>query len=264
MTELEIKEHNRLWYKKTYDALIEKGRQRGNCKKDFQYYTESHHVIPICMGGKDGEQVLLTAREHLIAHMLLTRIYPDSLSLFNACMAMTMKTKDREGMKLSTRTLSDIRENFSRLKKGKKWTEEQKEKFSKRRKELKLKHSEETKKKISKANKGRKNTPEQLEKQSKALKGRIITKEWREKISKTCTGKPHPHKNPTLSEEVREKKRKICEQRTRELHPNSKKVIDKDGKVFASLTECSKYYNTSRASLLYWIRNNPEKGFKFI
>ena len=41
-------------------------------------YTEIHHIIPKCMGGTDDKSnlVKLTAREHYIAHKLLTKIYP--------------------------------------------------------------------------------------------------------------------------------------------------------------------------------------------
>ena len=63
MTELEIKEHNRLWYKKTYDSLIEKGKLRGNKKSELDYYTESHHIIPKCMGGTDEENAVRSLPE---------------------------------------------------------------------------------------------------------------------------------------------------------------------------------------------------------
>ena len=71
MTREEINYHNRLWYKKTYEALIDKGLNR--VLKD-NIYTEKHHILPKCMGGKDEENnyVIFTAREHIIAHMLLS------------------------------------------------------------------------------------------------------------------------------------------------------------------------------------------------
>ena len=37
-------------YKKHYNALIERARGR-----ELDAYVEWHHVIPKCMGGKDGE-----------------------------------------------------------------------------------------------------------------------------------------------------------------------------------------------------------------
>lgn len=64
-------------YKLIYEKLINRGLKRGHNKKKLGYYTESHHIIPKCMGGSDDENnlVLLTAREHLIAHVILFKIH---------------------------------------------------------------------------------------------------------------------------------------------------------------------------------------------
>ena len=67
-------------YQKIYDQLIEKRRQQPLIKKsrkdkDYQY-CEKHHIIPRCFGGDDSKDNLvnLTAREHYIAHVLISRI----------------------------------------------------------------------------------------------------------------------------------------------------------------------------------------------
>jgi len=36
-------------------------------------YVEHHHIIPRCIGGTDENIVPLTAREHFILHILLTK-----------------------------------------------------------------------------------------------------------------------------------------------------------------------------------------------
>lgn len=56
-------------YKRQYDLLIEKARQRGT----VEGYKERHHIIPRCMDGDDEKENLveLTAREHYVAHRLL-------------------------------------------------------------------------------------------------------------------------------------------------------------------------------------------------
>lgn len=62
-------------YKKIYDLLIEKAKNR-ILPKDT--YFEKHHIIPICVGGElynENNIVNLTAREHFIAHKLLCKIY---------------------------------------------------------------------------------------------------------------------------------------------------------------------------------------------
>lgn len=40
-------------------------------------YTETHHILPRCLGGDNSKDnlVKLTAREHFIAHLLLTKCY---------------------------------------------------------------------------------------------------------------------------------------------------------------------------------------------
>lgn len=50
MTKEEIEYHNRLWYYKTYNALIEKAL---NTKYPKDVYTERHHILPKCMGGSN-------------------------------------------------------------------------------------------------------------------------------------------------------------------------------------------------------------------
>ena len=78
--ENDIEYHNRIWYLKTYEALITKALERGLFKKDLNYYTEKHHILPRCMNGEDeiNNYVLLTYREHIIAHMLLSKMYPEN------------------------------------------------------------------------------------------------------------------------------------------------------------------------------------------
>lgn len=59
-------------YKQIYNNII-------NYRLDNPYsgYTESHHILPRSLGGTDDKSNLvnLTAREHYICHLLLTKIY---------------------------------------------------------------------------------------------------------------------------------------------------------------------------------------------
>lgn len=99
-------------YKRIYDNLIEKGRSRGKDKKALSYYTETHHIIPRCMGGnnKDDNLVLLTYREHIIAHLLLCEVYPENnlLKLAVFKMYQTKRPVDKE-IKICTKTLEEIK-----------------------------------------------------------------------------------------------------------------------------------------------------------
>jgi len=73
-------------YKKHYEMLIEKSRQR-----TLEGYYERHHIIPKCLGGSDDDDNIanLTPEEHFLAHQLLVKMYPNSPPLVNAAIIMT-------------------------------------------------------------------------------------------------------------------------------------------------------------------------------
>lgn len=93
-------------YYKWYKALASKQNRSLDC------YTEKHHIIPRSMGGKDTKEnlVVLTAREHYIAHLLLTKCtfgkakHKMSFALWN------MVNRDN-GFRTSSRMYAIIREN---------------------------------------------------------------------------------------------------------------------------------------------------------
>lgn len=60
-------------YKKIYDDLISSRKQLKRNEKGH----EKHHIIPISLGGKNNKDnlIILTPREHFLAHWLLWRIY---------------------------------------------------------------------------------------------------------------------------------------------------------------------------------------------
>jgi hypothetical protein len=57
-------------YSKWYFSIIDKAKIE-NRKKSTDVYLESHHIIPKSLGGK--KQVLLTAKEHYVAHCCLVK-----------------------------------------------------------------------------------------------------------------------------------------------------------------------------------------------
>jgi hypothetical protein len=58
-------------YLKVYCNLIRKAENR----TPPEGYTEKHHTFPVSIFGKNKRIVVLTAREHYIAHALLERVY---------------------------------------------------------------------------------------------------------------------------------------------------------------------------------------------
>lgn len=62
-------------YTSWYLRLIEKRRVEPLSKD--KGYCENHHIVPKSLGGKNTKEnmILLTAREHYVAHLLLTKMY---------------------------------------------------------------------------------------------------------------------------------------------------------------------------------------------
>lgn len=56
-------------YTAIYQSIIHNARERV-----LEGYTESHHIIPVSLGGSDEDRVNLTPREHYIVHRLLTHM----------------------------------------------------------------------------------------------------------------------------------------------------------------------------------------------
>lgn len=103
-------------YNKHYNLLIKKAKSEKR-KKGSTYY-EKHHIIPRSEGGSDLKEnlVLLTAREHYLAHWLLFRENPTKQ---RACAFWRMNTKNST---LSSRGYKEVRKahakHMSKSKKG--------------------------------------------------------------------------------------------------------------------------------------------------
>lgn len=140
-------------YSKWYFSIIENAKLSLRKKKNGEYF-ESHHIIPQCMGGK--EEVLLTAKEHFICHLLLPKMVEGSNKhkMINALIRMSFsasKGQKRYKAKSYSIVRALIAEKNSEMFKGVKKSEEMKKKLSASRKGIK--YSEETKKKMSEATK---------------------------------------------------------------------------------------------------------------
>jgi hypothetical protein len=85
-------------YKRIYNEIIE-----NRINNPFKGYTETHHILPRSLGGSDEKEnlVKLSAREHFICHLLLTKIHKDDTiehyKMLNAFIMMKMNsnTQDR-------------------------------------------------------------------------------------------------------------------------------------------------------------------------
>lgn len=79
-------------YEEHYNRLIQKAKNR-----EIIGYTESHHIIPKCLGGDNSKTnlVKLTGREHFIAHLLLSKIHNKSYGLIKAIAMMCCSSSNQ-------------------------------------------------------------------------------------------------------------------------------------------------------------------------
>jgi hypothetical protein len=84
-------------YKKWHDSIIDRAKNRV-----LSCYVERHHVIPKSCGGSDDKSnlVKLTAKEHFIVHLLLTKI---------------LKGNNKAKMILAFNFMCDLKNKNSRL-----------------------------------------------------------------------------------------------------------------------------------------------------
>jgi hypothetical protein len=105
-------------YNKIYDQIINRALN-ANRLKNTGIYFESHHIIPKSLGGTNNSNnlVLLTAKEHFIAHKLLCEIYPDNTKLKYSLWAMMnlSNRNQRRIYKISSREYEMIRFEYSKL-----------------------------------------------------------------------------------------------------------------------------------------------------
>lgn len=111
-------------YTTWYLSICTKASQRAATRKEAKEkcgYVEGHHIFPRCLGteeqNKDAKNlVYLTFREHVICHLLLTKMFSDSrkYKLQHACNSFnkTNDTQKVELQKLSSRLLELLRKQF--------------------------------------------------------------------------------------------------------------------------------------------------------
>jgi|LakMenEpi03Aug12_release.lakeMendotaPanAssembly.Ray.scaffolds.fasta_scaffold991658_2 hypothetical protein len=110
-------------YQIIYNKLIEKAKNR-----KLEGYTETHHIIPKCLGGKDIKENLvdLTAKEHFLCHKLLCEIYPNNHKLLWALWLMAIgkqKWKHRNPYKVTSKDYERARLNYIKISTNRKMPE---------------------------------------------------------------------------------------------------------------------------------------------
>lgn len=198
-------------YKKIYDQICKRAKNSNRVKGQKEYF-ESHHIIPLCLGGTGNTKewktheniVLLTAREHFLCHWLLHEMHPDNIKLAKAFNLMCkIENPKQSRYKPSSRIIQYAKEIDRKYRlgsngfwKGKKLSEETKEKIR-----LANLGKKQTKKTIKKRHESKINSGG-YKKQADSIRGRKWSEEQREKILLWNNSIGYKH-----SEETRKKMR---------------------------------------------------------
>lgn len=148
---------------------------RGWTKESSNCYVEKHHILPRSLGGDNSTSnlVCLTAREHFIAHLLLSKMYigVDKSKMQFALYMFTKNPSKTSNRVVNSTTYEYVKKCFA-------------EAVSTTHTGLKKPKSAEHRAKISATLTGRKNPAISI-----ALKGRTVSEETRKKISDAGKGR---------------------------------------------------------------------------
>lgn len=187
-------------YTRTYQQIVERAK-----KKEYCGYTEKHHVIPKSIGGTDNIDNLieLSAREHFICHLLLTKmvIGKKRKSMVYALWRMA-NSHSKDKYAVTSRRYELTRQCFIEELKG--------------HPNYLMEHTRETKEKIKQTQRTRFENMSESEKSSWTKNSWSSPESWtderKQKISESTTGKPK-----TKTEKLVRAKEKTRKARTSRL-----------------------------------------------
>ena len=228
-------------------------------------YTEKHHTFPKSIFGKNNRVVVLTGREHYIAHALLEKIYikryglndKRTIKMIHAHTLMKSKGKYYNSYLYDSAVIRK-----SKVLKGKTpyvMTEETRIKMSEARKGRII--LEETRRKKSESMKGKNNpnygkthSDETKRKIGEANRGKIRTEETKQRMSDTRKGENHPGYGKKRDIEI---VNKIAEKKSKEFL-----IINPEGKIVCgkNIAKFCKENNLDRSTVCNML--NYKSGIK--
>lgn len=117
-------------YTKWYTAIIQNAKTRSLSDNT---YIERHHIIPRCVGGNNSKENLvnLTAREHFVCHLLLTKMVtgPNQHKMFSAVTRFQQSRKYQHRV-LTSWEYQKVRECAIKARKGQRHTLETRKKIA--------------------------------------------------------------------------------------------------------------------------------------
>lgn len=231
-------------YTSCYNNIINNAKNRL-----LNGYYENHHIIPRSLGGSNRQDnlVKLTAREHFICHLLLTKMFEGDAKnkMVHAAWAMaTLENEFQKRYKITSKIYESLRIKYATLK-----SESMKGKPGRN-------HSEETKKKLSLALVGKKRKPmseESKRKLSESMKGKNVgkvrSKEQKLAMSTIVKGR----KRSPLSQETKEKLR--LANLGKKTGPKSSEHKSKISNALTGKPKSAEHIEKQRQSLLRYYEN---------
>jgi hypothetical protein len=231
-------------YTSYYNNIIDRAKTRL-----LDGYHETHHIIPKSLGGSNHKDnlVKLTAREHFICHLLLTKMFDGDAKnkMVHAAWAMaTLENEFQKRYKITSKIYESLRIRYANLK-----SEALRGKPGR-------KHSEETKKKLSLALAGKKRTPmseESKRKLSESMKGKNVGKKRTEEQSHQQSLRQIRRKGKPHSEETKEKLR--LSNLGKKKGPESAETRLKKSNALKGKSKSAEHIEKQRRSLLRYYEN---------
>jgi hypothetical protein len=203
-------------YTKWYNNIVQKAKIRA-----IDGYIENHHIIPKSLGGSDSIEniVALTAKEHFICHLLLTKMVAGPIKYKMHKAALMMATRHGPGQvrhNITSRTYNMLKESMPSV------PAETREKMGASQRQrfdtspgtfLGKVHSNETRSKMSekasrpKSSKWKDSASANRKGRQAPNKGVPHSAETKQKISLAVTGEKNGFFGKHHSEEQRQKKR---------------------------------------------------------
>jgi hypothetical protein len=248
-------------YLKIYCNLIRKAENR----VPPEDYTEKHHIFPKSIFGNNNRIVILTGREHYIAHTMLEKIYikryglkdKRTIKMIHAHTLMKSKGKYYNSYLYN---LAVIRK--SEVMKGKKpyiMTEETKIKMSisksgENHPKFGIPLTEEHKNKLLNSWRGKMHSEESKLKISKANKGRTHTEETKKKWSEARSGEKHYLYGKKMNVEI---VNKIVEKKSKQFL-----IINPEGEIICgkNIAKFCRENNLDKATVCNML--NYKRGIK--